>query len=232
MSVGVVIAAAGHGKRMGKGFNKQFIQLGDRPMIVHTLQVFERLRAIDEIVVVTGAADVARCHDLCRSYRLNKVKRIVPGGETRQQSVQIGLRSLSSEWVLVHDGARPFVSSAMIETLLSKVQRHGAAVLGVPVKDTIKKVNEQGIIEETPDRKSMWAVQTPQAFRLTELKQAHEIAARQQLVATDDAMLMEKTGTKVHMVRGDYYNIKITTPDDLWHAEAILQHMTRLGEQS
>lgn len=201
-------------------------------MIVHTLQVFERMQAIDEIVVVTGAADVPRCRDLCQSYRLSKVKKIVPGGETRQQSVRIGLHTLSSEWVLVHDGARPFVSPIMIKTLLASVRQHGAAVLGVPVKDTIKKVNENRLIIETPDRQKMWAVQTPQAFRLSELKQAHETAASRQLVATDDAMLMEQIGIKVHMVRGDYYNIKITTPDDLWLAEAILQHMTRLGDQS
>lgn len=217
---------------MRTGFNKQFIQLGDRPIIVHTLQVFERMRTIDQVVVVTGGQDVAKCEDLCRSHGLHKVKKIVPGGETRQDSVRIGLHAIAGEWVLVHDGARPFVSEAMIEALLESVRKHGAAVLGVPVKDTMKKVNVDGVIEETPDRESMWAVQTPQAFRLSELKKAHEMAEREQFIATDDAMLMEHTGFDVRMVRGDYYNLKITTPEDLWFAEAILQHMTRLGDQS
>lgn len=232
MSVGVVIAAAGQGKRMRTGFNKQFIQLGDRPIIVHTLQVFERIKAIDQIVVVTGSQDVAKCRDLCRSYGIRKVTHIVKGGETRQDSVRIGLNVLTSEWVLVHDGARPFVSKAMIEVLLESVYKHGAAVLGVPVKDTVKRVDSEGVIEETPDRQSMWAVQTPQAFRLSELKKAHETALRERFAATDDAMLMEYMEVQVRMVRGDYYNLKITTPEDLWFAEAILQHMTRLGDQS
>lgn len=231
MKVGVVVAAAGQGRRMRKGFNKQYIQLGDRPIIVHTLQVFERMEAIDQIVVVTSKKDVSKCMDLCRSYGLHKVTHIVPGGETRQDSVRIGLNEMSTDWVLVHDGARPFVSEPLIVDLLAMVKKHGAAVLGVPVKDTIKKVNAGSVIEETPDRERMWAVQTPQAFRLSELKKAHEIAVKERFAVTDDAMLMEHSGYKVRMVRGDYYNIKITTPEDLWFAEAILQHMSRLGEE-
>lgn len=232
MSVGVVIAAAGQGKRMRKGFNKQFIQLGDRPIIIHTLQVFERIAAIDQIVVATGSKDVAKCKELCRSFGLRKVTDIVPGGETRQESVRVGLDAVQTEWVLVHDGARPFVSETHVEALLESVRKHGSAVLGVPVKDTIKKVNVDGVIDETPERESMWAVQTPQAFRLSELRKAHEQARREEFAATDDAMLMEHMGFDVRMVRGDYYNLKITTPEDLWFAEAILQHMRRLGDQS
>ena len=225
MSVGVVIAAAGQGKRMKKGYNKQFIQLGDRPIIIHTLQVFERLPAIDPIVVVRGDRDVAKCEKLCRSFRLRKVTDVIAGGKTRQESVRIGLNAVQTEWVLVHDGARPFVSEEMVGKLLDAVRKHGAAVLGVPVKDTMKKVNVDGVIEETPDRESMWAVQTPQAFRLSELKKAHAWAIREELAATDDAMLMEHMGFDVRMVRGDYYNLKITTPEDLWCAEAFLQYM-------
>lgn len=225
MSVGVVIAAAGQGKRMRKGMNKQYMELGDRPMIVHTLEIFERMAEIDDVVVVTGEKDVTKCQDLCRSYGLHKVTRIVPGGKTRQESVRLGLEELQTDWVLVHDGARPFVSEGAVRVLLARVAEHGAAILGVPVKETVKKVNPDGVIEETPDRQSMWVVQTPQAFRLSELKKAHKAALGDEFEATDDAMLMEHIGIDVHIVHGDYRNIKITTPEDVWFAEAILKYM-------
>lgn len=232
VTVGVVVAAAGQGKRMRKGFNKQFIQLGDRPILMHTLQAFEHMSSVEQIVVVTSAGDIAKCEALCRSYNVRKVTDVVAGGKTRQDSVRIGLNKVRTDWVLVHDGARPFVSEEMVNELLESAQKHGAAVLGVPVKDTIKKVNVDGIIEETPERKSMWAVQTPQAFRLSELKRAHARAREEELAATDDAMLMEHLGFDVRIVRGDYYNIKITTPEDLWFAESILQHMRKMGDRT
>lgn len=212
--------------------NKQFIELGDRPMIVHTLELFERMTEIDDVVVVTGEKDVTRCQGLCRSYGLHKVTRVVPGGKTRQESVRLGLRELQTEWVLVHDGARPFVSEDVVRALLDRVTKHGAAILGVPVKETVKKVNPDGVVEETPDRQSMWVVQTPQAFRLSDLRKGHEAALHDAFEATDDAMLMERIGVDVHIVHGDYRNIKITTPEDMWFAEAILKHMRRQGAQT
>lgn len=224
MNVGVVIAAAGKGTRMQKGYNKQFILIREKPLIAHTLQVFERMPAIGRIVVVTGRADIAKLEDLCRTYALDKVTDIVSGGKSRQESVYRGLCVLDrEEWVLVHDGARPFVSERAITRLLHTVRDCGAAVLGVPVKDTIKQVAASGAVEETPDRDRLWAIQTPQAFRLSALKQAHERARREKRQATDDAALMEHMGWGVHVVRGTDDNIKITTPTDLALAEAILK---------
>lgn len=229
VNVGVVIAAAGQGKRMRRGFNKQFIPLGDRPLIAHTLAAFERMSAVGEIVVVTRRVDIPRAEAIRRAFQWKKVKHIVVGGETRQESVRLGLKYLNTEWVLVHDGARPFVKETMVRKLLDEAKTYGAAVPGVPVKDTIKQVDGNGIIEKTPDRARMWAVQTPQVFRLSELREAHERARRENLTVTDDAMLMEHLGVGVKTVRGDYFNLKVTTPEDLLFAEAILQHKTSVG---
>ena len=164
------------------------------------------------------------CEALCRSYNVRKLTDLAQVEKRAQDSVRIGLNKVRTDWVLVHDGARPFVSEEMVNELLESAQRHGAAVLGVPVKDTMKKVNVDGIIEETPERQSMWAVQTPQAFRLSELKRAHARAREEELAATDDAMLMEHLGFDVRIVRGDYYNIKITTPEDLCCKVSVATH--------
>jgi 2-C-methyl-D-erythritol 4-phosphate cytidylyltransferase len=157
---------------------------------------------------------------LVKEAGLYKVKRIVPGGRERQESVRLGLKELDTDWVLVHDAVRPFVSHEAISRLLDAVRMHGAAILAVPVKDTVKLVNDAGIVEGTPDRKRLWAVQTPQAFRREWLVKAHEQASGEP-AATDDAMLVEQLGIDVRVVEGEYTNIKLTTPDDLIWAEAI-----------
>lgn len=224
---GAVIVAAGKGTRMGTRESKQYLALNGKPIIVHTLEVFSRIPWLQEIVLVTGIEDVPRCESWIQEYSLNKVSAVIPGGSERQQSVYQGIKQISSEWVMIHDGVRPFVTQEEIEVCRDAAIREGASVLGVPVKDTIKQVNGKGLITGTPDRQSLWAVQTPQAFRLFDLLSAHEAAAKDGFTGTDDAMLMERAGHPVIVVEGKYSNIKITTPEDLEYA-AFLQK--RKGE--
>jgi 2-C-methyl-D-erythritol 4-phosphate cytidylyltransferase len=222
--LGVVIVAAGSGKRMGTSESKQFLPLGDKPVLVHTLEAFAAVDQVDSIVLSVGASDIPRCEQFVKDFGLTKIYRIVAGGAERQDSVYRGLRALpgDTEWVLVHDGVRPFVSRERIEACWRGAMKHEAAVLAVPVKDTIKTVAADGQITSTPDRRSLWAVQTPQAFRLSRLLEAHERAQAEGFMGTDDAMLIERIGGTVHVVEGDYRNIKLTTPDDLQWAEWLL----------
>ncbi|TMV44117.1 2-C-methyl-D-erythritol 4-phosphate cytidylyltransferase [Paenibacillus mesophilus] len=222
---GVVIVAAGKGTRMGTSESKQYLPLRGKPILVHTLERFQRMPQIESIVLVTGSGDIERCAAYVEQYSLTKVVAVTAGGEERQHSVRIGLERLPAglDVVAVHDAVRPFVTEARTAECLHKAYEAGGAVLAVPVKDTIKVVDSSGRIQATPERKSLWAVQTPQAFRLELLRQAHMLAERDGFVGTDDAMLVERLGHSVHVVEGDYTNIKITTPDDLLWAERLLQ---------
>ncbi|WP_150275512.1 2-C-methyl-D-erythritol 4-phosphate cytidylyltransferase [Paenibacillus tepidiphilus] len=218
-SVGAVIVAAGRGTRMGTAESKQYLRLADKPIIAHTLEVFQRHPLITEIVLVTGAEDVERCREWVQTYGLDKVKAIVTGGSERQYSVHLGLRELDAEWVMVHDGVRPFVAAGEIDACYAKAKETGASVLAVPVKDTIKQVDKDGMVVSTPDRRSLWAIQTPQTFRLSDLLAAYEAAEREGYLGTDDSSLAERSGIPVAVVEGSYRNIKITTPEDLEYAE-------------
>lgn len=225
--LGVVVVAAGKGSRMQSAESKQYLQLGNRPILVHTLELFQSIAEVDEIVLVVGEGDLDRCRLYASQYELSKVKQVLAGGAERQDSVGRGLQALSSDtdWVLVHDGVRPFVSQKQVLSCWYQAMEHEAAVLAVPVKDTIKVVNQAGQIQSTPDRRSLWAIQTPQAFRLALLREAHEQAAAETYIGTDDAMLVERMGVVVQVVEGDYYNIKITTPEDLPWAQWIHEHV-------
>ncbi|MFF2912601.1 2-C-methyl-D-erythritol 4-phosphate cytidylyltransferase [Paenibacillus sp. NPDC057934] len=218
-SVGVVIVAAGKGTRMGTAESKQYLLLEGKPIAVHTLEVFQRHERISEIVLVTGAEDMERCREWTASYKLDKVKAIVPGGSERQHSVYRGLLQLNTEWVMVHDGVRPFVHPSEIEACYQQALQSGAAVLAVPVKDTIKQVDSGGTVVSTPDRRSLWAIQTPQTFRLSDLLMAYEAAEQDGFLGTDDSSLAERAGIAVSVVEGSYRNIKITTREDLDFAE-------------
>ncbi|GAC41049.1 2-C-methyl-D-erythritol 4-phosphate cytidylyltransferase [Paenibacillus popilliae] len=214
---GVVIVAAGRGSRMGAAESKQYLPLEGKPVIIHTLERFQTVQACDAIVWVASPEDTARCAAWQEEYGLDKIRVIVPGGTERQHSVYTGLqavRELGLDYVLIHDGVRPFVETGSIEVCFRAAREHGAAVLAVPVKDTIKQVNG-GVITATPDRRSLWAIQTPQAFRLVDVMAAHEQAAADGFIGTDDAMLMERAGMQVRIVEGEYTNVKLTTPDDL-----------------
>lgn len=220
-SLGVIVVAAGKGTRMGTAESKQYLLLQDKPILVHTLERFNSLSLVAEIVLVTGAEDVARCQEWTQQYGLQKVTAVIAGGTERQYSVQKGLNAIHTEWVMVHDGVRPFVEEHDIEACYQEALKTGAAVLAVPVKDTIKQVNTSGTIVATPDRQSLWAIQTPQTFRHADLVRAHEEADQSSFVGTDDAMLVERLGVPVKVVQGSYTNIKITTPEDLAYGEFL-----------
>lgn len=222
MNYSVVIPAAGQGKRMGAGKNKQWIELSGKPLIAHTLSVFEQDSWCREIILVANESEQHQFKELAATYHFQKVTRVVIGGAERQHSVYEGLKAVGhTGLVLIHDGARPFVEIENIHELVMKTEETGAAVLAVPLKDTVKKAKD-GIVSETVDRASLWAVQTPQAFRLPVVLEAHKLASEADYLGTDDASLVEKMGYPVSIVEGDYLNIKLTTVHDLLIADAIL----------
>jgi 2-C-methyl-D-erythritol 4-phosphate cytidylyltransferase len=223
----VVVPAAGQGKRMQAGKNKQFIELDSKPVIIHTLMVFEQDKACTGVILVINENERTIFEELIVKYSIHKVSSIVSGGLERQHSVYNGLLAIAGvEIVLVHDGARPFVKQQLLSKLVSKAYESGAAIAAVPVKDTIKKATSVNKVVETVERSSLWAVQTPQAFRVSVLKQAHEKAIEDEFLGTDEASLVERMDHEVIIVESDYQNIKLTTPEDLIFAEAILQKWT------
>jgi 2-C-methyl-D-erythritol 4-phosphate cytidylyltransferase len=233
MKTGAVIVAAGQGSRMRTAVSKQYLPLAGKPILVHTLLKFQAHPDIGVITVVVPPGDERQVREMADQFGCGKVRHIVAGGSERQHSVARGLATLRGEadLVLVHDAVRPFVTDAMITAACAAAATDGAAVLAVPVKDTIKVARADGTVESTPDRRSLWAVQTPQAFRLSLLLDAYEQAERDGFIGTDDAMLVERLGHPVRIVHGDYANIKITTPEDLDWAEHSLKNRDR-GERS
>ena len=228
--VGAIIAAAGASQRMGS-IDKIFADLCGRPLIAYALGVFQRSSVIDYIVLVLSQKNVDQGWGMVGKYGWSKVIAICSGGARRQDSVAAGLERLSGcEYVVVHDGARPLITEDIIERGLAEVRVHGAVVAAVPAKDTVKVVDSEGTVVETPDRDRLWLVQTPQLFRYQLLCEAYRSASSPDLIGvTDDAMLVEQAGHKVKVYFGDYDNIKITTPTDLNIAEAILR--ARKGAQ-
>ncbi|MEM5022577.1 2-C-methyl-D-erythritol 4-phosphate cytidylyltransferase [Bacillus subtilis] len=224
MSYDVVIPAAGQGKRMKAGRNKLFIELKGDPVIIHTLRVFDSHRQCDKIILVINDQEREHFQHLLSDYPFQTSIELVAGGDERQHSVYKGLKAVKREKiVLVHDGARPFIKHEQIDELIAEAEQTGAAILAVPVKDTIKRVQDLQV-SETIERSSLWAVQTPQAFRLSLLMKAHAEAERKGFLGTDDASLVEQMeGGSVRVVEGSYTNIKLTTPDDLTSAEAIME---------
>ncbi|ART74645.1 2-C-methyl-D-erythritol 4-phosphate cytidylyltransferase [Sutcliffiella horikoshii] len=224
MNYQVIVLAAGQGKRMKAGKNKQFIELEGKPVIIHTLSVFEADPWCMEIKLVINEKEKDIFKELQHQYPVQKIKEMVIGGEERQDSVYNGLTSLqSAEIVLVHDGARPFISQEVIHHLVKKAAKEGAAIVGVPVKDTIKRVSKAGVVEQTVERSSLWSIQTPQAFRYAILKEAHDKAKAENYLGTDEASLVERIHVPVHIVEGEYENFKLTTPEDIILAKAFLQ---------
>ena len=224
-----LIPAAGKGSRMAHSVKKPYLELAQKPILAHTIQRFEQNSAVDAIFVIVDQADFSECQaTVLRPYAFTKVQKLVNGGETRQMSVYNGIRALSTDvdFVIVHDGVRPFVTDEVIFACLAAADECGAAVAAVPVKDTIKIANADRFIVETPAREQLWAVQTPQVFRKSLLEEAHQAAQAQQLTATDDASLVEQLGFPVKLVKGSYANVKITTPVDLQIAEVLLSDAT------
>jgi 2-C-methyl-D-erythritol 4-phosphate cytidylyltransferase len=227
MKVIALVPAAGMGKRMGAEINKQYLLLAGRPILAHTLQVFEDAPFVDDIYVIVPEAEIPYCREhVVEAHGLAKVRQIVSGGAERQHSVMNGLKAMTGagddDVVLIHDGVRPFVPVRVLERVVEVARIHDGALAAVPVKDTIKVVMD-GIVKATPPRENLWQAQTPQAFRYQVIMAAHEIAEAERYPGTDDAALVEWIGKEVHIVMGDYRNIKITTPEDLVMAEAFLK---------
>ncbi|MDD4171285.1 MAG: 2-C-methyl-D-erythritol 4-phosphate cytidylyltransferase [Syntrophomonas sp.] len=222
----VVIAAAGKGSRMKSNTNKQYMLLNGRPVLSYSLEFFEKLDIVEEIVVVCGHDEVDLCNrEIIRRFKYNKVSAVVPGGKERQDSVWAGLKQLGTDtdWVAVHDGARPLLSEEVFFRLLKEAQYWGAAIPGITSKDTVKLVDRDGFVRQTLDRGSVHAIQTPQVFNYPELLTAYREAYTEGFLGTDDASLFERYIGRVKVVAGDYNNIKITTPEDMIAAEALLE---------
>lgn len=212
---------------MRRASPKQFLPLAGKPVLAHTLTVLAACSLIDAIILMTDSEYVSFCRDeLIPAYNLRKIKAVLPGGAERQDSVFRGLEFLqhcAPPLVLVHDGVRPLVPVSCVYRVIETAASGGAAVLAVPVKDTIKAAGEAGTVLETLDRRFLWTAQTPQAFSFSLLVRAHQQAQRDGYRGTDDASLLERLGAEVKLVPGSYENIKITTPEDLVWAEAILR---------
>lgn len=222
---GVVIVAAGTGSRMNMGINKQFIKLEGKEIIAYTIEKFYNNSNIEDIVVVVKEDESEFFKkEILDKYNFKNIK-IAYGGKERQDSVYNGLKSLDKKCdvVLIHDGARPFVSDKIIDNCIEEVKEHKAIVVGVPVKDTIKIIDNDKNIVDTPNRSVLWAVQTPQTFDYNILIDAYKDAFKSGFYGTDDAMLVERIGYKVKMVEGSYNNIKITTQEDLSVGSEILK---------
>lgn len=213
---------------MGTPISKQFLDLCGEPVLIRTLRVFLDHPAVSRLVLAVHQDEERSVCQLLDKYGVPREKvGVTLGGEERQDSVYQALQEMATEWVLVHDAVRPFVTHEQISELLNQLKSVDAAVLAVPVKDTIKEVAPGMDVARTLERSSLWAVQTPQAFRRSLLVQAHEEGKRKGLAATDDAMLVEAMGMPVRVVKGDYSNLKLTTPEDMVLAEAIWKMRSR-----
>lgn len=216
--------------RMKNQVKKPYLKLLGKPTLAYTLKPFETLPSIEEVVLVVAEEDIKKCQEeIVEANELQKVKKIVAGGRSRQESVFNGLASISAESkvVIIHDGVRPFVDHNLISSCLESAFEFGASTLAVPIKETIKEVDAKGMVVKTLDRSRLWISQTPQAFKRELILKAHQWAKDVNFLATDDAALIEGIGHKVMTVMGRYDNLKITTPEDITLAEAILTKRLR-----
>jgi 2-C-methyl-D-erythritol 4-phosphate cytidylyltransferase len=238
--IAAIIAAAGVGKRMGHQLPKPYLPLAGKPILAHTLKVFETIPEIREVTVVVHPDDLDYCQDnVIARFNFKKVLRLVPGGKERQDSVYHALKALKNEdeleIVLVHDGVRPFVTPEMVRQVIDAARRHGGAVPGLPAQDTLKKVDAECLVCRTLEREDIWQIQTPQGFQAPLLWRAFTEAYSRNFYGTDEASLLEEMHQAVAVIPGSPFNLKITTPDDLLLAEAIMslqrrkKHASRSG---
>lgn len=220
-----IIVAAGKGKRMGTTVSKQFLPLGGKEILAHTVAVFEQTASIRDCILVTGADSLTDVAEMKKQYGWKKITAIVAGGAERQDSVWNGLQQLAEdvEIVMIHDGVRPFVTEEILQNAIHTVAERGSCVAGVPVKDTIKICDEEQMAVATPERSTLWQIQTPQTFQKDVLIRAYRHARESGFLGTDDASLVERDGGRVQVIEGSYRNIKITTREDILIGEAFLK---------
>ncbi len=232
MRVVALIPAAGRGRRMGSQKTKALLPLGGLRLLTHTLQKFAACSPVDEIFALVPAGDLPLWNEeILHRPDLKKVSRILPGGPERQDSIYGGLKAIAgqADFVIIHDGVRPFVSPELIERALLATRRHKAVVAAVPAGDTIKEISGEGKVLKTLDRNRFWIIQTPQSFELGLIIRAHEKAREEGFYGTDDASLVERLGIPVWIVEGSRFNFKITTPEDLLLGEALLKYLKEIS---
>ena len=220
-----LVPAAGRGLRMGGSVPKQFLSLGGEPLIMQSLRMLQAAPVVDQIILAVPSADIGYCeHEIVSRHRFTKVMKVVAGGAERQDSVRYALAQVppDTDIVLIHDAVRPFVTQRMIDEVVAAARKDGAAIIALPMRDTVKQVRTDGMIERTVDRTLLWLAQTPQAFRRDWIETAHRKAHAEGVRATDDAFLVEWLGYSVAVVEGSGENIKVTRPEDMVIGEAIL----------
>lgn len=221
-----IVLAAGQGKRMNSTVQKQFLEIKGYPVLYYSLKCFQESDLIQDAILVTGKESIAYCkEEIVEKYGFTKVSKVIEGGKERYDSVYAGLLACEPcDYVFIHDGARPFITEEILERGMEGVQKTGACVIGMRSKDTVKIADAEGYVLETPNRKSVWTIQTPQIFEYNLICDAHESIRKKVMTGiTDDAMIIEEeTGTKIVLAEGSYKNIKITTPEDLMIANAFL----------
>jgi len=227
MKVIAIIVAAGSGKRMGHSTKKQFLCIGSKPILAYTLDIFDSVEEIERIILVIPRGWKRYCQkEIIEKFGYRKEIEVISGGARRQDSVACGLALVSSDYeiVIIHDGVRPFVTRRIIVESIAKARKFGACIVAVPVTDTIKMVNREGVIERTLPREHLWRVQTPQTFQVSLIKKAYAKALKDRFYGTDDAQLVERINRPVKVISGDYRNIKITTKEDLILAKKLLSN--------
>lgn len=230
MRVTALIPAAGSGERIGGKINKQFIEISGKPILVYTLEKFEECKSIDEVILILPQRwlEYGRSQIVAR-FGLQKVKRIIPGGRERQDSVYQGLKAIEekTDIVLIHDGVRPFIRPDKIEDSIRLCQQFGAVILALPVRYTVKEIRD-GAVVKTLDRDLLWEIQTPQTFRYPIILEAYSKAMKEGFYSTDDSALVERVGYKVRILEGQWDNIKITSPWDLELAKLLIKNANRI----
>ncbi len=230
MKATAIIVAAGKGVRMQNTVPKQYLQLGGRPVLAHTLSAFEACQMVEHIYLVIPKPDFEFCNQtILPAIKKRTIVTLVAGGATRQASVYNGLLAIkcNTDLVAIHDGVRPLVTPEMIAACIEGAHQTGACILGMPASETLKRANTDGFIEATLPRGAIWLAQTPQTFSYDLIRKAHEVARQAGNTGTDDAALVERIGHSIRIIRGSSSNIKITTPDDLSLAEAIRANTMR-----
>jgi 2-C-methyl-D-erythritol 4-phosphate cytidylyltransferase len=223
-----IVLAGGAGKRMGSSTSKQFLLLDNKPILVHTLQIFQECRPVDGIYLVVNHRDLPLIQEeILETYHFSKVMKLVIGGRLRQDSVRNGLEAIDEpcDVVVIHDAARPFVSPAFVEKSIFLMEMFDAVVPAIPARDTIKVISKEGFVLKTLERDALWHIQTPQTFKYDLIAKAYREGMAKKLCAYDDSTFIEHLGKKVKVVEGSPYNIKITTPEDLLIARGILAQL-------